>query len=308
MAMYVYVDSERGFHLRSGGVHVDSEDWASVRALLDVLVPSLSPGKHSLVSVAEVIVNERPSSVVASASADELRLIARKYQAPVPSVPLYVEHQLRQEGTAYVCGDVHGQYDLLMAELARVGFDFQKDTLFCTGDLIDRGSDSLACLSLVFEPWLFCCLGNHERMAWDALSEGAGPLWNHWVDQGGNWVYMHYAPEVKSLLGEALRHMPLAREVVCGDRRIGICHAEPPLDWQEVRERPEYHLDRLTWGRTRIKRQQASTVKGVDAVVVGHSIVPEPTWLGNVVFLDTGAYHHEGRLTLVPLADLTPSV
>ncbi|RCV93919.1 metallophosphoesterase [Vreelandella rituensis] len=240
-----------------------------------------------------------------------LRQIERQYRAPCQGdIPLFVSDPEHTTGTVYVCGDIHGQYDALQAELARVGFDRQRDLLYCTGDLVDRGADSFKCLSLAFEPWSRFILGNHERLAWDALKDGPGPgnAWDHWQANGGSWVYLEGALEVKSILGEALRHLPLAREITIGDRRIGFCHAEPPANWQWVRDNPEAYIDRLTWGRTRHTRGDTTPVEGIDAVVVGHTIVDTPTWYGNVHFLDTGAFTPYGHLTLIPLQEVVDAL
>lgn len=64
-------------------------------------------------------------------------------------------------GRDFVVGDLHGQYDLLMGELDRAGFDRDTDRLICVGDLVDRGPQSVECLSLLREPWFFAVLGNH---------------------------------------------------------------------------------------------------------------------------------------------------
>lgn len=65
-------------------------------------------------------------------------------------------------GHDFVVGDIHGHRQRLLDELARQGFDKEKDRLFCTGDLIDRGPDSFGTLALFFEPWFHCVRGNHE--------------------------------------------------------------------------------------------------------------------------------------------------
>lgn len=50
-------------------------------------------------------------------------------------------------GRLFVVGDIHGCYDLLMQQLERVQFNFEKDLLIAVGDLVDSGPDSLKCLS-----------------------------------------------------------------------------------------------------------------------------------------------------------------
>lgn len=311
MPIHIYVDS-RGTPLVAADPHdtIRDQDWRDAETLLEKLAPMLSPGTHPLSAVADAITRERPDSVVASASAQELREIERRYQAPVKEVPQFVRHAEHREGVAYVCGDIHGQYRALMEELKRVGFDRQRDILYCTGDLVDRGSDSFDCLSLAFEPWFHGCLGNHERMAWDALRDGVGAsnAWDHWQANGGSWVYLEGAHEVRSILGEALRYLPLAREITVGDYQVGLCHAEPPPDWQAVRDNPERHIDRLTWGRARHRQHNTTPVEGIDAVIVGHTIVADPTWIGNTLYLDTGAFTRDGYLTLLPLQEVVDSI
>ena len=49
----------------------------------------------------------------------------------------------------YIVGDLHGCYQLLIAEIRNVDFNFEKDLLICTGDLIDRGAENLECIALL---------------------------------------------------------------------------------------------------------------------------------------------------------------
>lgn len=218
--------------------------------------------------------------------------------------PLVERHAANSAGRTFVVSDIHGQYDNLMEVLASAGFDRKHDILYATGDLIDRGRDSFRCLSLPFEPWCRPVIGNHEILALDALREGGGQAWDNWMNNGGTWVYLEGVHEVKPLLEEATRYMPLAREFVVGNYRFGLVHAEPPWDWQQVIARPSTLKEQLTWGRERITAEETTWVEGIDAVFVGHTIVDEPIWMGNVLYTDTGAFLKEGRLTLLCVDDL----
>ncbi|WP_371206777.1 metallophosphoesterase [Dickeya sp. NCPPB 3274] len=87
----------------------------------------------------------------------------------------------------FVVGDVHGCYRQLMTMLEQVGFDTGRDLLVSVGDLIDRGSQSLACLDLLQQRWFRAVRGNHEQMALDALNDTARiPLWRA---NGGDWFF-----------------------------------------------------------------------------------------------------------------------
>lgn len=211
------------------------------------------------------------------------------------------------KGRAFIAGDIHGQYDTLMDALKEVGFDRQRDVLYQVGDLIDRGADSYRCLSLAFEPWFRGVWGNHEQLAWDALTHG-GNAWETWLDNGGSWIYLEDAGEIKAVLGESRIHLPLAREITIDGHRLGLVHAEPPWDWQQVDGFAKSHREHLIWSRKRFTQEDHSWVEGIDGVIVGHTIVDQPTWRGNVLHIDTGAFTRDGSLTLLALDDVVKEI
>lgn len=212
---------------------------------------------------------------------------------------LITKHEANTTGRDFFVGDIHGQYNLLMEAMARIEFDKTRDRLFSVGDLIDRGADSFECLSLAFEPWFFGVRGNHEMLAYDALNEGAGQAWDLWQINGGSWVYLHGVHEVRAILNAALEHLPYAREVEVEGKHIGMVHAEPPRDWDMLQlEDHKAGLECLVWGRKRIRQRDTTPVANIDAVVVGHTILEQPETLGNVHYIDTGAFT-TGRLTLI---------
>lgn len=217
---------------------------------------------------------------------------------------ILVNHGENTVGRDFIVGDIHGQLELLNSEMRRVNFDKAVDRLFSVGDLIDRGADSYDCLSLAFEPWFYGVRGNHEELARAALDGVGGRDWSLWQMNGGSWVYLHDARAVRSILNAAMEHLPYAREVKVGGRRIGIVHAEPPEDWSLiVFEDHPAGRQRMVWGRSRIQRGDETPVEGIDAVVVGHTPVKEPTTLGNVHYIDTGAFR-TGRLTLLEMREV----
>nr|WP_255511251.1 metallophosphoesterase [Zobellella iuensis] len=198
---------------------------------------------------------------------------------------------------------MHGCREQLVTRLAEAGFDTGCDRLFSVGDLIDRGPDSLGCLQLVFEPWFFAIRGNHEQMmlnAFDRASPLALPLW---YMNGGQWMLEHDQADVEACARAALARMPYAIEVDVGGKRVGLVHAEVPAhDWHSLQHPlSEARLAQLLWARERITRRDRSPIAHIDLVLVGHTIVPAITRLGNTLFIDTGAFSSRGRLTLLEI-------
>ncbi|UOO82622.1 symmetrical bis(5'-nucleosyl)-tetraphosphatase [Uruburuella testudinis] len=64
----------------------------------------------------------------------------------------------------YAIGDLQGCYDELEALLAKIGFNPGNDTLWLTGDIVNRGPKSLQCLQFAIrhESSVQIVLGNHD--------------------------------------------------------------------------------------------------------------------------------------------------
>lgn len=89
------------------------------------------------------------------------------------------------EGRDFVIGDLHGAWPMFERLLEGINFDPAIDRMFSVGDLVDRGPESLRCLSLLHEPWFHSIMGNHEKMMLDAFV--GGPSGSYWVPNGGGW-------------------------------------------------------------------------------------------------------------------------
>ena len=148
-------------------------------------------------------------------------------------------------GRDFVIGDLHGSMMCLKTMMKGLQFDVTKDRLISVGDLIDRGPESLNCLSLINEPWFHSVQGNHETEMVDVFSGKVDP--STWFAFGGRWAVPYYCDwqNLKSKKHAALndkegtakvldlvRHvktMPLIITVNMVDgRKFHVMHAELP--------------------------------------------------------------------------------
>lgn len=118
----------------------------------------------------------------------------------------------------YVVGDLQGCYRELDSLLTQVRFDPAKDLLWLTGDLVNRGPQSLACLRLVksLGKAAQTVLGNHDLHLLAVALTGASPKKKDTLQE------IIDAADAGDLLAW-LRQQPLM--VVDNARQLALCHA-----------------------------------------------------------------------------------
>jgi serine/threonine protein phosphatase 1 len=203
-------------------------------------------------------------------------------------------------GRDLIVGDVHGCFAKLRAALDAVGFDPDAgDRLFSVGDLVDRGPESADVLWWLDQPWFAAVAGNHEEMA-ASFAAGLVPR-DLYAANGGAWLIGATAAE-RLPFADAFAALPVAIELETAAGLVCLVHAECPRPtWADFRDAladggPEAeHVGTMArWSRHRISTGDATAVPDVLAVVVGHTPVERPVALGNVVFIDTGAWLQGG--------------
>ncbi len=123
--------------------------------------------------------------------------------------------------STYVIGDVQGCFDALMALLDKLRFDDRRDRLFFTGDLLNRGGQSLHVLRWVVAHQKVCqsVLGNHDLSVLHRYHQpGKRPL-------SEEIAILFAAPDVELLL-DWLQNRPLLHRI--GATLGGpwwLCHA-----------------------------------------------------------------------------------
>lgn len=218
-------------------------------------------------------------------------------------------------GDDWVVGDPHGQRDLLTAVLRKIGFDFDRDRLIATGDIVDRGDGSEALLDMLDLPWFHSVAGNHERMLMEAAAAGfRGEDARGWMAGDGRWTLGMDEDRLTSLARKACA-MPLLISAGAGEGRFHVVHAEAlatgfdPLDdfalarWDGRRD--EELAERLTWGRSlRLMTHEEAfgyqSRERLSKVFCGHTSVGSPAAVrGRQCFLDMCSWTGLGGLVAV---------
>jgi serine/threonine protein phosphatase 1 len=212
-------------------------------------------------------------------------------------------------GRDFVVGDIHGCFERLQYELDVAEFNPARDRLFSVGDLVDRGPSSEECLDWIAKPWFHAVRGNHCQMA-IGVAAGKHDQGNYLVN-GGGW-FLALDDSRQKLIADVLDTLPILIEVDTPDGRVGVVHAEISGDsWDEFRDALESadsnnKRNRLReialWSRTRISYGDASRIKDLHRLYVGHTPVKHPVMLGNVCYIDTGCVFG-GKLTVVSIND-----
>lgn len=191
-------------------------------------------------------------------------------------------------GSDYVVADIHGCYDKLMNTLKSVEFNTDTDRLFCVGDMVDRGPDSLKVLQLLDTPWFFSVVGNHEYMAIQYL--GTPNSTERYANNGGQWFMDLPEHEQYRIINHYINNLPVAIVVETATAFIGIIHADCPNDWNDVHENiREEKLLEWIWNRDRLRNNDNTVIDNIHIVYHGHTVVPYNIVKGNRVYIDTGA-------------------
>jgi serine/threonine protein phosphatase 1 len=197
----------------------------------------------------------------------------------------------------FVCGDIHGCVDALMAKLNSLDFDFAKDHLYSLGDLVDRGSQNVEAVRLLNEPWFSAIKGNHELIMECANESGNTEAQGMHLINGGIWFSLLDQTERDELVA-MVEGLPVAMTVITpSGRKVGLVHADMPgNDWDHFMSRLDEQSvqDYALWSRERVGHAQygrgVKPITGVDHVYFGHTPMREPLRAANMSWIDTGCF------------------
>jgi len=236
-----------------------------------------------------------------------------------------IELPLNTEGRDFFVGDLHGHYDRLMAQLAEVGFDFERDRLISVGDLVDRGAQSEQVVALLDQAWFFAVRGNHDQFILDQYEPERIMLNGDYANYSPREIHQKMAafesdwfyalnPQQQDAVAHKLMPLPYVIVVPIEDYRIGVCHAAVPSaysDWADyLADLPQRNTRELTIRLRKVAQNLAKgkdrVLSGIDYTVHGHCTFSQPLFGQSSGFIDT--FDRSGRLTFLSAKDLVQRV
>jgi serine/threonine protein phosphatase 1 len=216
----------------------------------------------------------------------------------------HIYNGFNEVGRDFVVGDLHGQIKQLLKQLSLLNFNFTCDRLFCTGDIIGKGSDSIDCLNLLTKKWFYSVMGNHEQLFlmgfkslkyWDLLKLKEG----RWLSD--NLENFDLLIRWKTLIEIA---MPLTRTIKIKGFTIGISHASATNDWAKLQAGilSDDDIWQTLWSRPLRQKSCCLAINSVDYVVHGHTPVPNVIKINNRFWIDT--YSTSQSFTVINLNEL----
>ncbi|GAB1446523.1 MAG: metallophosphoesterase [Cyclobacteriaceae bacterium] len=196
----------------------------------------------------------------------------------------------------FVIGDIHGSYRALLQCLDISGFNFQKDTLICLGDVVDGWPETRQAIDQLLQiKNLVYIMGNHDFMALNWMEIGYAD--EAWRNQGGQATIDSYEGNVQN---SHIQLLKLALPYYINRNRLFV-HAgidiKTSIDNQGIQT--------FLWDRdfARMAKEQHGHSKRLtqyDSVYIGHTPIKEdkPIQYCEVWMMDTGA-GWSGRLSMM---------
>lgn len=223
----------------------------------------------------------------------------------------------------YVMADIHGQYDMFIELLEKIGLT-DTDTLYVLGDILDRGPNPIKVMQKLMDmPNAVCIVGNHELMALECLQflmkeitdSSIGKLDEKMMSNIVTWQYNGSSTTLDEFrrldtgskwdIIDFIRDFSIYEEVSAGGRNYLLVHAGLG-NYSPDKDVEDYSLYDLVWTRADYDRQYFDDIY----VITGHTPTqtiegnPKPGFIyrrNNHIAIDCGACFPGGRLAAICL-------
>lgn len=219
------------------------------------------------------------------------------------------------KGRVFTCGDLHGSYSDFLLELDKVNFNYDEDIVICTGDLVDRGKNSLDCFNLIYKSWFYTVKGNHESFCAEYyVSDNKYAHEKFHRKHGGKWFY-DLPIKVRKHIAHEINNLPITITLYKNNKKYGFVHGDIPQyirSWDELvsslssKSLGDTVIKSCLQGRSKAKLainpdsyEQLFNFTDVNKIYLGHTVVPNYLVRGNMYFIDTGCVFKHGKLTFL---------
>ncbi len=98
-----------------------------------------------------------------------------------------------------VIGDVHGCYQTLKQLVENIRTKYPGISIYCVGDLVDRGNYSFEVIEFVLSENILFTLGNHDLMFYSFFKHPASSMANNWTYNGSESTLTSYQDKPEKL-------------------------------------------------------------------------------------------------------------
>ncbi|HMP99963.1 MAG TPA: metallophosphoesterase [Cyclobacteriaceae bacterium] len=219
-------------------------------------------------------------------------------------------------GRSFVIGDIHGAYKALKQCIARSGFDYNTDTLYCLGDVCDGWPETRQSIDeLLRIKNLIYILGNHDFLALKWMQGGVTE--EVWLKQGGEASIQSYDGKPENVPGAHINLLKQAQLYHKLDKKLFVHAGFNPLKPIE-----EQGADIILWDRQLANMTLDFYRKNIplpqmdyEEVYIGHTPIGlDPIYHSGIWMMDTGA-GWSGVLSMMDIetkeifqSDLLPSL
>ena len=189
----------------------------------------------------------------------------------------------------FVIGDIHGAYRALRQCLQRSGFDYQRDSLICLGDVCDGWPETRDSVDELLKiPNLIYILGNHDWWTLEWMISGKAD--EVWFDQGGKATVQSYQDEIPA---SHMAFFSKARLHYIYQNKLFVHAGIDPLKKLEDQDFHTFLWDR-NFARTALElygKSLSGKLTSFDEIYIGHTPIPSPVPIQSfeVWLMDTGA-------------------
>jgi len=208
----------------------------------------------------------------------------------------------------WVISDIHGSYNTLLALLDKIPVGAK---ICFTGDLIDRGPDSLSVIQLIIDKNFDCVLGNHEYFMLHPKNHlfRNKSLTKNWIDNGGAKTRDSYLNEPDLYIEHLkfLEKLPVFKyyEFKNGATPLVVSHSVILDLWKGPSSifNDLENFDIMSRHLTSFKiipflKIDPDSFEDKDVFnIMGHTILDDIVIGDNFAAIDTGGFKIDGRLT-----------